>query len=384
MRFDVAIIGAGPAGSLLGMLLARRSCRVALFDQSPPGAFCIGETLPPQATATLSDLALLDGFRSSTHLPAPGIVSVWGGQEPVVNDFFLSSAGNGWHIDRPAFNGMLRDAASAAGATLFARTSVASISRISTGWEIQTGGSSRSIECRFLVDAGGRRRTVPPLTSEKLPSRRTYDRLISIVASNPAGPQASTYTLIEAVEEGWFYTALVPGGNYVVTFNTDADLFASRRADAKQFLDAQLRQAPWTQARTNRFPCRNAIFSAGSSCRDRVFCLNWLAVGDAARSYDPLSGLGLMNAMQMAIEAAPCILDALAGRLEPFRAFESEHQQAFIQYRRAYAEYYGMERRWPASPFWMRRDPSNAGSRPNVLPAVDAARRSPAVDIRLQ
>ena len=70
--------------------------------------------------------------------------------------------------------------------------------------------------------------------------------------------------------------------------------------------------------------------------------------------------------MQMATEAAPCVLDALAGRPEPFREFESAHQRAFIQYRRAYAEYYGMERRWPASSFWIRRDLANAGSRPTV------------------
>jgi flavin-dependent dehydrogenase len=290
----------------------------------------------------------------------------------VVNDFFLSSAGNGWHIDRPAFNAMLRAAASVAGVTTLTNVSVAFFTRISTGWEIQTTGPSRSIECRFLVDASGRRRTVRPITSEKLPSRCTYDHLISIAASHPAGSHASTYTLIEAVEEGWFYTALVPGGNYVVTFNTDADLFASRRADANGFLDAQLRQAPWTQARIAHFPKRHAIFSAGSSCRERVSCLNWLAVGDAARSYDPLSGLGLMNAMQMATEAAPCVLGALAGQPEPFRQFESEHQRSLIQYRRAYAVYYGMERRWPVSSFWKRRHLSNAHSRPIVPIVVDA------------
>src|SRR4051794_12483924 len=109
-----------------------------------------------------------------------------------------SKAGNGWHIDRPAFNAMLRAAASAAGVTLLRNVSVAFFTRISTGWEIQTTEPSRSIECRFLVDASGRRRTVRPITSEKLPSRRTYDHLISIAASHPAGSHASTYTLIEA------------------------------------------------------------------------------------------------------------------------------------------------------------------------------------------
>src|SRR4051794_39221405 len=110
-RFDIVVIGAGPAGSLTAMLLAREGGRVALFDGKPSAIFSIGETLPPQVSQLLADLGLFERFYTQGHRRSPGIVSAWGTAEPLTADYLFSTNGDGWHIDRAAFNQLLKEAA---------------------------------------------------------------------------------------------------------------------------------------------------------------------------------------------------------------------------------------------------------------------------------
>lgn len=51
--YDVAIIGGGIGGSLLGTVLARQGLRVALFEGSPHPRFAIGESTTPDSTFRL-------------------------------------------------------------------------------------------------------------------------------------------------------------------------------------------------------------------------------------------------------------------------------------------------------------------------------------------
>ncbi len=128
-----------------------------------------------------------------------------------------------------------------------------------------------------------------------LRSRFVYDRLISVAGltgETAGGGVAPDYTLIESVRDGWFYSALLPNVRYIATFTTDADLYAAGRARSSTYLNEQLRAAPLTMARIGRFFAATAAFSAITTQRKAVVQSNWMAVGDAARSYDPLSGHG--------------------------------------------------------------------------------------------
>ena len=352
-RFDSLIIGAGPAGSLTAMLLARHGCRVALFDRKRSGSFSVGETLPPQVSRLLADLGLFDLFTSQGHRCSPGLISAWGSEEPLARDYLFSAHGNGWHIDRCAFNRLLREAAVAAGARLFEETVIERCAPSIGGWMVHTGDSE--LHCQILIDATGRH------LSDKVPhaSRAVYDRLISIAGLTKAdangGHTPSDYTLIESVRDGWFYSALLPSGDYIVMFTTDADLYTAGRAACSAYLEGQLRMAPLTRARVGKFPRETTAFSAITMQRKVVATSNWIAVGDAARSYDPLSGLGVWSAMTAAVKAAPVIQSLREGNMHCVEEYNVKHRQAFATYRQKHAAYYALEHRWPESPFWVRR-----------------------------
>src|SRR5690242_16201847 len=68
-RFDVAVVGAGPAGSLAAALLARRGARVALIDASHPREKPCGGGLTGRAldlVARHAGVAMPPGIRIRT------------------------------------------------------------------------------------------------------------------------------------------------------------------------------------------------------------------------------------------------------------------------------------------------------------------------------
>src|SRR3954466_13649894 len=58
-RFDVLVLGAGPAGSVAALVLARGGARVALVDKARfPRAKACGDLVGPRGVQLLSELAI--------------------------------------------------------------------------------------------------------------------------------------------------------------------------------------------------------------------------------------------------------------------------------------------------------------------------------------
>ena len=353
--FDVVVLGGGPAGSVTALQLARRDLRVAVIDNAPPARFCAGETLPPQSSRALRELELFDPFLALAPMASPGTTAVWGSAQPTVSDFLFQTRGNGWHIDRRRFNRMLIEAARQAGVSVLGETAAVSCTEEGGGWRIEavSGGGRQALRCNLVADATGR------ATAGRFgfPRARVYDRLIAAIGITAprAGIVPSDYTLVEAVESGWFYTALLAGGEYVMAYMTDADLYSAGRAETPSFLNSRLAAARYTSERIEKVPEAITVCSAVTSVRHAVAGRNWIAVGDSARSYDPLCGLGIMSAMDMARRAATAAEQMLGGDSVEGIAYENANREAFSRYLAAYKAYYGMERRWAESVFWRRR-----------------------------
>ncbi|MFL5801049.1 MAG: NAD(P)/FAD-dependent oxidoreductase, partial [Roseiflexaceae bacterium] len=97
------------------------------------------------------------------------------------------------------------------------------------------------------------------------------------------------------------------------------------------------------------------LYAAHSQRLDTIAGVGWLAVGDAAATFDPLSSQGIFKALRSGILAAYAIGDYFNGvhaGLERYEAWIAREFEAYLDTRR---DYYGRERRWADSPFWRRR-----------------------------
>jgi len=82
---------------------------------------------------------------------------------------------------------------------------------------------------------------------------------------------------------------------------------------------------------------------------------NWLAAGDAAMAFDPLSSQGIYHALNSGLLAARAIQDSQFGHQTALEEYSRETPRRFDKYLSMRAIYYGRERRWSSSAFWQRR-----------------------------
>ena len=317
-------------------MLAGAGASVVVLERSSHDGLRIGETLPPEVSMPLARLGMWDRFSSDGHLESPGIVAAWGGAEPYANDFILNPYGCGWRVDRNRFDAGLAAAASHAGAVVRLATRVDRYRRAgSGGWALDVAGGE-AITARFLVDATGR--APSPLRARRV----VHDRMVALVGVAPAAGEDQR-ALIEATPEGWWYSARVPDGRLVMTFQCDP------RPDLRSRWPELLAAAPATAARAGGPAEGVRVVSANSDRSEPIAGEEWLAVGDAAAAHDPIAGLGILWALESGIAGAEAIVGS------EVHAYAAAMRERFDRYLATRAAYYGVEDRWPDAPFWRRR-----------------------------
>lgn len=353
------VVGGGPAGATTALTLARRGIPVLVVERGDGQGDAPGESLAPSIMPLLDRLGLRAAFLATEPLACPANRSAWGDSALDVHDFIRDRHGSAWHIDRRRLEAMLRAAAVAAGATVRCRTRLTTFGREGGLWRLQLHGGRGPFEhtADILVDATGRAASA----ARRLGVRRlVIDRLVAAVAFlRPTGPpMADATTLIEAVPEGWWYSSLLPDGRLSVAYFTDPDLLRRLRLGANGW-PALLAASTHTRARIagHGFDVaeRPRIVPAGSVRLAAAAGDGWLAVGDAAAAYDPLSSHGIGTALTAGLHAAEAIGATLAGDATALAAYAERFRRTFDAYLPLRLAYYRAEGRWPEQPFWRRR-----------------------------
>jgi len=349
------VVGAGPAGATAALVLARAGVAVTLVAAPETMAFPIGEGLPPAAHPVLAALGLEARVEAQGHRRALGNISSWGSDALAATDFILHPFGSGWHLDRRAFDRGLRDAAREAGATIVPGWLRDADGRAGA-WRarIETqGGTESTLAAEVVVDCSGRHCIFARRRGAR---RRRFDRLVACAALlTAAADDADATTRIEAERDGWWHTARLPDGTRIVMFVTDGDLPGAREVRTRDAFCERLQRTrhvgPLCAERGYAIASRLRVAAADTARLDRVHGDGWLAAGDAAASFDPISSQGIMTAMQSGQQAAAALLNDAAA------SYAAAVDAAWARYGGERASVYAQEQRWPDAPFWARRGP---------------------------
>ncbi|CAM5482815.1 hypothetical protein SAVIM40S_04474 [Streptomyces avidinii] len=98
----------------------------------------------------------------------------------------------------------------------------------------------------------------------------------------------------------------------------------------------------------------------------------WVAAGDAAAAFDPLSSQGILTALYTGMRAGQAVHDHLGGDRTALTHYATELDTITAAHLRNRRTFYGLEYRWPRHAFWRRRHTAGpadrADGRPNTRP----------------
>jgi flavin-dependent dehydrogenase len=358
-KTDILIIGGGIAGCIAAISLID-TYQVTLVDKLSVPTERIGESLAPASQRILKQLDLLEGLENhvgTLYQKNIGMQSYWGSNQVHLVDDLRNPDGFVKNLDRKAFENYLRRVAETRGVHCLWGSKLYNSSYENSRWEVQLRASDTSspstISASFVIDASGRQSHFAKSLGIK---REVEDKLIACWVTLP-NTRANTMSTISASENGWWYSAVVPNNKRIVAFHTDADLVSKNELKTTASFLELAKENPvilsLLMEHENAIAFKGSV-AANSTKLEQVAGQQWVALGDAALSFDPLSSQGMYNAMAGAMQLQTLLLQyGFTETLQKMHTEQTEH--IWNHYLKHKSIFYQAENRWKTAAFWERR-----------------------------
>ena len=299
--FDVAIVGAGPAGSACAAFCALAGLRPLVLEREKfPREKVCGDCLNPAAWPVLQRLGIAERVRQLPHaiLNTVEFIAI-GGRKVAVH---LPSGEEGEvSIKRSLLDGLLLSRARELGTRIYEETTVTALTAGANGsdWKIETDRGSVFVS-QTLVGADGRNSTVARLCNLLPPPARER---VALQAHIPLPSNFGDRVVLEFLPEGYSGQAPVNRDELNLCLVSKPSNISALRRWAEQRFGLE-QDHPW---RTITPLTRAALAPA----HDKLFL-----VGDAARVVEPFTGEGIYYALRSGELAAQAIVKIIGGNYD--------------------------------------------------------------------
>ena len=342
---DAIVVGAGPAGSMAALVLARAGVKVHLIDRAsfPRDKLC-GDTLNPGSLAILDGHGMLGHDIRARSLPIRGMTVTGPGNALVTADYPDDLRGAA--LMRRDLDSILLDAAVAAGATFSAGVAVRGKAGAHAGVRVATAHGEEDWPARVVIAADGRHSTLAFALGlaryAAAPRRWAFGAYFTDVDG------VGRHGEMHIRPDGYIGVAPLPGG--ITNLCVVRELIAGRLPRAQSRGKGPRRSDETSEHMNAEQTIATAIASDGV-LRDRfararrisdITTLGPLAVeardagrpglllaGDAAGFIDPMTGDGMRFALRGGELAAEAALRELASGVPAFEYLRHTRAREF-------------------------------------------------------
>jgi 2-polyprenyl-6-methoxyphenol hydroxylase-like FAD-dependent oxidoreductase len=318
------IVGGGPAGMMMGYLLARAGIDVVVLEKHADFLRDFrGDTIHPSTLELMNELGLLDAFLRLPHRRVERLVSEIGNNRVTVAEFTRLSTTCKFLVFMPQwdFLDFLADRGRRyAPFHLMTRTEATDL--IDEGGRIvgvRGNGEAGAVEIRadVTIGADGRHSTVRERAGFKVDDLGAPMDVLWTRLSRRADDYAEAFGRFEAggilvmIDRGDYWQCA-----YVIRKGSADELM---KRDIDDFRHTILMMAPWLGDRIEEVKSWDDVklLTVALDRLPRWYRPGLLCIGDAAHAMSPIGGVGINLAIQDAVAAANVLAEPLrAGRVE--------------------------------------------------------------------
>jgi flavin-dependent dehydrogenase len=340
--YHVVIVGAGVAGLTAALVLAKNGLKVAIIESKNTHASKMGECVQASLLNTLDKLGLRKQFEHDNHFQLQGYKVNWDEHGLYERNLLATPSGTGWLLNREKFDNMLVKATKLAGVDIYWQSKLAELHEVKnaesgyqSSWKLDIVSLEKKwrLDVPFIVDGTGRARNVARQLVIVKPKKDNLVACFCRIEHSQSKILTNQQAVIQSSEQGWWYLAPYSERYASLCYFTDPDLPLPKSAEDIWTLAVQ-------QTQLNKHLIDSVVahehdfkvVAAYSSCLESCVEENWLAIGDAACSYDPLSSYGITSAMGSAFYAAKAIVKTFNGQPEFLDVYQSLMQTNFKNY----------------------------------------------------
>ncbi len=346
-NFDVAIIGAGPAGASLAIRLATYGCKVALIEEQkfPRDKLC-GEFISPECISHFQELGIGERIKSSggVFLKETVFYSPKGRKFSVPSSWF---GGKAFSLSRACMDNELLGRAIEVGVDVFTETRITDFSfskdRLDSV-KLNRKEQNEKVKASIFVDATGRRRYVCKKVAqikgfsgitqtEKFWKVKSSAKKLVAFKAHLLNAKSSRETCeIYFYDGGYGGLSPIEDGLYNLCFIVREDQARTYKGDTSRLM----REVICSNRRAMMTLKKVEIVSAWHSTtlqnfgRDSVITVqNLFTVGDAAGFIDPFTGSGILIALESSKLLAQTIEQHKAKAPKNFMKLRQSYEHAY-------------------------------------------------------
>lgn len=321
-HFDVVVVGAGPGGSTLASLLAKKNFNVALIEKEAFPRFKIGESLLPHSMDILKESGAFDKIDSGKYIRKYGAAFIdYREADPVCFEFsegLDSDHQFAFEVPRDEFDKDLLEHAASVGVEVLQPCQVREINLSSNPVQIVT--DTESLTCDYVADATGRN----ALLGTQFQSRNKNDHFINNVAvfnhynGVKRDLQKNEGDIIIGIlpEQSWSWHIPFKGEVTSVGVVCSPENFKKNNLEKGDIVQRLLQCHPsFIDLMADAEPLREQtiVSNYSYSSTDKIG-ENWIMVGDAATFLDPVFSSGVHISLCSASLAAKVLTEALESK----------------------------------------------------------------------
>jgi 2-polyprenyl-6-methoxyphenol hydroxylase-like FAD-dependent oxidoreductase len=325
LQVDCCISGGGPAGMMLGLLLARAGVSVVVLEKHRDFLRDFrGDTIHPSTLELMHELGLLEEFLKLPHQKTEKLMAQVGDTQLTIADFTHLPVKCGYIAFMPQWdflNFLASKARAYRGFKLHTQAKVVAIIErdgVVTGVRAEIPDGTMSVHCKLVIGADGRTSKV-----------RAKARLTAMVLGAPMdvlwfGMPRNASDPSQAMgrfDAGRIFI-LINRGDYwqcgFVIAKGSADTVRARGLPA--FHDEIAKLAPFLRDRVETIADWEQVklLTVGVDRLEQWYRPGLLCIGDAAHTMSPVGGVGINLAVQDAVAAANILAQPLLdGTLRP-------------------------------------------------------------------